>query len=178
LRQTGDRIKMRSAVKPHHLNEMKVMKQAEKASMARPVGLLTISSSLSLRPSEEKRKGNMVDASFNMRARGVECKDVLFGQFVIQFHKKSILCHAFTYAANTPSRIISLPDTTPQLLEDNSFIHSLARNKMAPEKAKDLVYVHTNLHLLSRSTSQYNEGERNMWDLGVMGLKHVKAPIF
>ena len=36
---------------------------------------------------------------------------------------------------------------------------------MAPERAKALVYVHTNLRLLSQSTSQYNEGERKMWNL-------------
>ena len=30
------------------------------------------------------------------------------------------------------------------------FIHSLKRNKMAPAHAEDLVYVHSNLQLLSR----------------------------
>ncbi|GAV67734.1 DUF659 domain-containing protein/Dimer_Tnp_hAT domain-containing protein, partial [Cephalotus follicularis] len=31
-----------------------------------------------------------------------------------------------------------------------SFIHSMRRNKISPKRAEDLVFVHTNLHLLSR----------------------------
>lgn len=33
-----------------------------------------------------------------------------------------------------------------------SFIHSLKRNKMAPHRAEALVYVHSNLRLLSRNS--------------------------
>ncbi|XP_057444810.1 uncharacterized protein LOC130737057 [Lotus japonicus] len=46
-----------------------------------------------------------------------------------------------------------------------SFIHSLKRNKMTPERAKDLVFVHSNLRLISRSSPQYHEGETKMWDI-------------
>lgn len=35
------------------------------------------------------------------------------------------------------------------------FIHSLRRNKIAPQRAEDLVYVHNNFRLLSRRTPQY-----------------------
>lgn len=44
------------------------------------------------------------------------------------------------------------------------FIYSLRRNKIAPQRAEDLVYVHNNLRLLSRLTPQYKGGE--MWDIG------------
>lgn len=46
-----------------------------------------------------------------------------------------------------------------------SFIHSLKRNKMAPHRAEALVYVHSNLRLLSRNSPQYNEQETKMWDV-------------
>ncbi|TYG95732.1 hypothetical protein ES288_A11G291900v1 [Gossypium darwinii] len=48
-----------------------------------------------------------------------------------------------------------------------SFIHSMRRNKINPQRAKDLVFVHTNLPLLSRKTLHYKEGENKMWDIGV-----------
>ncbi|KAL4627980.1 hypothetical protein ACB092_05G204900 [Castanea dentata] len=41
------------------------------------------------------------------------------------------------------------------------FIHSLKRNKMAPARAEDLVYVHSNLRLLSRR----NDIDTKMWDI-------------
>lgn len=47
-----------------------------------------------------------------------------------------------------------------------SFVHSMKRAKMTPQRAEDLVYVHTNLRLLSRRSPHYNEGETKMWDIG------------
>jgi len=47
-----------------------------------------------------------------------------------------------------------------------SFIHSLKRNRLNPRRAEDLVFVHTNLRLLSRNRNTYNEGETRMWDIG------------
>ncbi|GAV66128.1 LOW QUALITY PROTEIN: DUF659 domain-containing protein/Dimer_Tnp_hAT domain-containing protein, partial [Cephalotus follicularis] len=46
-----------------------------------------------------------------------------------------------------------------------SFVHSMKRNKMTP-KAEDLVYIHSNLRLLSRKSPQYAQGETKMWDIG------------
>ncbi|KAL5124390.1 NADPH-dependent codeinone reductase 1-3 [Glycine soja] len=46
-----------------------------------------------------------------------------------------------------------------------SFIHSLKRNKMAPHRAEDLVFVHSNLRFLSRNTPQYHQEETKMWDV-------------
>ncbi|XLR22794.1 hypothetical protein S83_050694 [Arachis hypogaea] len=46
-----------------------------------------------------------------------------------------------------------------------SFIHSLKRNKLKPKRAENLVFVHTNLRLLSRKIPQYNKEETMMWDI-------------
>lgn len=47
-----------------------------------------------------------------------------------------------------------------------SFIHSVKRNKILPSRAEDLVYVHTNLRLLSRKSDLYKTGETKLWDIG------------
>ena len=47
-----------------------------------------------------------------------------------------------------------------------SFIHSLRRNKLNPSRSEDLVYIHNNLHLLSRNSNQYENEKTKMWDVG------------
>ena len=47
-----------------------------------------------------------------------------------------------------------------------SFIHSVSRNALTPERAQDLVYTHSNLRLLSRRSDAYKKGESLMWDVG------------
>ncbi|GJX07157.1 putative nucleotidyltransferase, ribonuclease H [Tanacetum coccineum] len=47
-----------------------------------------------------------------------------------------------------------------------SFVNSLRRNKLTPKRAEDLVFVHNNLRLLSRSTEQYLDEKTKMWDVG------------
>ncbi|XLR32814.1 hypothetical protein S83_060714 [Arachis hypogaea] len=37
--------------------------------------------------------------------------------------------------------------------------------EVKPKRAENLVFVHTNLRLLSRKTPQYNKGETMMWDI-------------
>ncbi|XP_045788744.1 uncharacterized protein LOC123883850 [Trifolium pratense] len=46
-----------------------------------------------------------------------------------------------------------------------SFIDSLRRNKLLPKRAEDLVFIHSNLRLLSRNSPQYNQEETKMWDI-------------
>ncbi|GAU49563.1 hypothetical protein TSUD_191890 [Trifolium subterraneum] len=46
------------------------------------------------------------------------------------------------------------------------FIQSTKRNKINPKKAEDLVFIHTNLRLLSRNNKTYKEGPTKMWDIG------------
>ncbi|KAL4598363.1 hypothetical protein ACB092_11G054500 [Castanea dentata] len=45
------------------------------------------------------------------------------------------------------------------------FIHSLKRNKMTPAHAEDLIYVHSNLRLLSRRNAEYIKRDTKMWDI-------------
>ncbi|GJW24493.1 hypothetical protein Tco_0038304 [Tanacetum coccineum] len=47
-----------------------------------------------------------------------------------------------------------------------SFVNSLRRNKLTPKRAEDLVFVHNNLRLLSRSIEQYFDEKTKMWDVG------------
>ncbi|KAL5822635.1 hypothetical protein ACOSQ4_020535 [Xanthoceras sorbifolium] len=51
-----------------------------------------------------------------------------------------------------------------------NFIHSMRRNKITLQIAEDLVYVHTNLRLLSRRSPTYNEGMSQLWDVGGDGF--------
>ncbi|KAL6541851.1 hypothetical protein OROGR_011337 [Orobanche gracilis] len=37
---------------------------------------------------------------------------------------------------------------------------------MTPKRAEDLVFVHSNLQLLSRRTPEYFKGETKLWDIG------------
>ncbi|XP_022873161.1 uncharacterized protein LOC111392129 [Olea europaea var. sylvestris] len=46
-----------------------------------------------------------------------------------------------------------------------SFLYSLKRNKLTPKRAKDLVFVHSNIRLLSRRSAQYSQRETKMWDI-------------
>ncbi|GJN25599.1 hypothetical protein PR202_gb13445 [Eleusine coracana subsp. coracana] len=80
-----------------------------------------------------------------------------------------------TYGARTPElkelafKLLGQPASS-SCCERNwstyGFIHSLRRNKLTPERAEDLVYVHNNLRLLSRSTNDYLTGPSKMWDVG------------
>ena len=45
------------------------------------------------------------------------------------------------------------------------FIHSMKRNKLGAKKAEDIMYVHSNLHLLSHVEPEYKKGPRKMWDV-------------
>ncbi|KAA0037153.1 Dimer_Tnp_hAT domain-containing protein [Cucumis melo var. makuwa] len=36
---------------------------------------------------------------------------------------------------------------------------------MTSQRAKDLVFIHSNLHLLSRKTPEYSKGETKAWDI-------------
>jgi len=47
-----------------------------------------------------------------------------------------------------------------------SFVHSVKRNALTPERAEDLVFVHSNMSHLSRRTEAYKSGETRMWDVG------------
>ena len=88
------------------------------------------------------------------------------------------------YGASTPTlqslalKLLGQPSSS-SCCERNwstySFIHSVRRNKILPQHAEDLVYVHTNLRLLSRKTHAYMEGESKMWDVGGDAFSQVEG---
>lgn len=45
-----------------------------------------------------------------------------------------------------------------------SFIYCLKRNKISPKRAKDLVFIYSNLRLLSRKRDEYTEAKSQKWD--------------
>ncbi|XP_028095181.1 uncharacterized protein LOC114295183 [Camellia sinensis] len=46
-----------------------------------------------------------------------------------------------------------------------SLIQSVKRNRLATSRAEDLVFVHCNLHLLSRKSKEYKEGPTKYWGI-------------
>ena len=46
-----------------------------------------------------------------------------------------------------------------------SLIHDAKRNQLTPKRAEDLVFVHSNLRLLSRRSTEYLTGESRFWDV-------------
>ena len=46
------------------------------------------------------------------------------------------------------------------------FIHCMRRNRITPKRAEDLVFVHSNLRLLSRRREEYIKGNSKKWDIG------------
>ena len=47
-------------------------------------------------------------------------------------------------------------------------------NKLTAKRAEDLVFVHNNLRLLSRNTSQYYDEKTKMWDVDGDGFGSMK----
>ena len=54
-----------------------------------------------------------------------------------------------------------------------NFIHFMKRNKLTSQRAEDLVYVHNNLRLMSRRSSNYNEDESKLWGIRVDGFESM-----
>ena len=45
------------------------------------------------------------------------------------------------------------------------FIHSVKRNRLGSKKVEELVYVHSNLRLLSHQKEEYKSGPTKLWEL-------------
>ena len=80
-----------------------------------------------------------------------------------------------SYGSSTPRlqalafRLLSQPASS-SCCERNwssfSNIHSIKRNRLASSRAEDLVYVHSNLRMLSRKKEDYTIGPSSFWDVG------------
>ncbi|XP_074297184.1 uncharacterized protein LOC141627876 [Silene latifolia] len=79
-----------------------------------------------------------------------------------------------SYGAETPElaqiaiKILSQPISS-SLAERNwstyKFVHSVVRNRLNNVRAEKLVFIHSNLRLLSRFTAEYKTGEFKKWDV-------------
>jgi hypothetical protein len=72
--------------------------------------------------------------------------------------------HLSTLATRLLSQVAS-SSSTERNWSTYGFIHSVKRNRLGAGKAEDLVYVHSNLRLLSHSTPEYKKGPSRMWDV-------------
>ncbi|KAF7823848.1 uncharacterized protein G2W53_021992 [Senna tora] len=119
--------------------------------------------------SDDRRKVNIEFANFSYGREGFQDIDCINDKSVMDA-KTWWLVHG----VNAPIlqkialKLLGQPSSS-SCCERNwstySFIHSVRRNKMKPKRAEDLVYVHTNLRLLSRKSPQYKTGESSMWDI-------------
>ncbi|KAL6573184.1 hypothetical protein OROMI_012800 [Orobanche minor] len=79
-----------------------------------------------------------------------------------------------TYGDETPElsevaiKVLSQPisSSSAELVwTTNSYIHNVKRNQLNSVPADKLVYIHSNIRLISRFTSGYNDGPYKRWDL-------------
>jgi hypothetical protein len=79
-------------------------------------------------------------------------------------------CHGANgvYLQSLATRILSQVASS-SLVERNwstyGFIHSVKRNRLGSQKAEDLVYVHSNLCLVSRKGEEHTSGPHKEWDV-------------
>ena len=126
---------------------------------------------------EIRRSINVEYASFSMCLNDFGAIDSMNDRF----HLEPVMWW-IVHGASTPSlqsialKLLGQPCSS-SCCERNwstySFIHSLRRNKISPQRAEDLVFVHNNICLLSRNSSTYNEGNTQLWDVGGDGLENL-----
>jgi hypothetical protein len=51
----------------------------------------------------------------------------------------------------------------------------MKRNNLTPERAEELVFVHSNKRLLSRKAEGYKSGSSTMWDVGGDALESLSG---
>ncbi|XP_074299373.1 uncharacterized protein LOC141630454 [Silene latifolia] len=78
------------------------------------------------------------------------------------------------YGSETPEladiavRVLSQPissSSAERVWSTYSFIHNTKRNRLNGARADKLVFIHSNIRLLSRYTTSYNQGPSNKWDI-------------
>ncbi|XP_025628477.2 uncharacterized protein [Arachis hypogaea] len=118
---------------------------------------------------EDRRKVNLEFANFSGGREGFDDCDSLNDRGVLDAKSWWLVhgIHAPTLQ-KIALKLLGQPSSS-SCCERNwstySFIHSLKRNKIKPKRAENLVFVHTNLRLMSRKTPQYKKGETMMWDI-------------
>nr|GEU48587.1 hAT dimerization domain, ribonuclease H-like domain protein [Tanacetum cinerariifolium] len=70
--------------------------------------------------------------------------------------------------AEIPKKVLSQPASSSSADRNwstYSFIHSVKRNRLNPQRADKLVFVHSNIRLISRFPESYKEGPSKKWDM-------------
>ncbi|KAM7489750.1 hypothetical protein LguiB_027234 [Lonicera macranthoides] len=103
-------------------------------------------------------------------------KNEKFSDFDAMSNKYTMepLCWCLLYGSSAPmlqaiaSKILVQPSSS-SCAERNwstySFVNSARRNRLTPKQGEDLVFIHSNLQLLSRKTEAYTIGETKYWDI-------------
>ena len=156
------------------------------------------SSASSIDPRRRKGSIGSIEKAFNMGAREIVDSEIArmfyIGGLSFHFDRNPFYARAFSINDRrymSPIKWWVVHETSAPMLQSialkfleqpcsssccernwsiYNFIHSMKRNKLTPQRAKDLVYVRNNLRLLSRRSPNYNEGESKMWDIGGDGF--------
>ncbi|XP_058180780.1 uncharacterized protein LOC131299188 [Rhododendron vialii] len=115
-----------------------------------------------LNDSTERTKANMEYAKFSTKEGSFSDVDSIEDRYNMDPHSWWVIHGASAPILQTLALKILTQPSSSSCCERNwstySFIHSLRRNKMTPQRAEDLVYIHSNLRLLSRRSPQYCNG--------------------
>ncbi|XP_072959848.1 uncharacterized protein [Typha angustifolia] len=119
---------------------------------------------------EERRILNNEYANFSTATEGFDNYDSIEDRDILDPKKWWVIHGAFApNLQNLALKLLGQPCSS-SCCERNwstySFIHTMKRNKITPQRAEDLVFIHNNLRLLSRRSTEYMEGETKMWDVG------------
>lgn len=118
---------------------------------------------------EERRVLRMQLAKF-------QAKEGIFGTLAsrIDAATMSHISWWSTYGAETPElteiamKVLSQPissSSAERIWSTYSYIHNVKRNRLNSVRADKLVYVHSNIRLISRFTKNYNDGPYRKWDI-------------
>lgn len=128
---------------------------------------------------EERRKVNTEFAIFSQRSEGIfKDVDCLHDKDVDCLHDMAMM-DAKNWWATYDSQVPMLQSLAFKLLGQPSsssccernwstykFIHSCTRNRLSPNHAQDLVYIHNSLRLYSKRSEAYTKDRTKTWDVG------------
>ncbi len=119
--------------------------------------------------SADRTKTNLEFANFSSKAGEFEDSDSIHDRYAMDPKSWWVNYGASAPLLQSIALKLLVQPSSSSCSERNwstySFVHSAKRNKMTPKRAEDLVFIHSNLRLLSRRSRQYMEGQTKMWDI-------------
>ena len=111
-----------------------------------------------------------------MQLAKFQAKEGIFGTLAarIEAVTMSPISWWSTYGAETPElakiskKVLSQPissSSAERIWSTYSYIHNVKRNRLNSVRADKLVYIHSNIRLISRFTKNYNDGPYRKWDI-------------